>query len=522
MQVHKDYYEENWEKAWWKLYQPLSFTIANKSGESLIGTKSQLTTLCSQAENYGIKVIVDVVSNHLASGGSDARLHSDVKNYESSIYNSNLIHTDYGSNSADTATDTAHIVRGNLGELPDLKTESTVVQNRVLSLLKEYIDCGIDGFRFDAAKHIETPDDGDYASNYWPTILDGATAYATSKGLEAPYYYGEILGSPGNTRSFSYYTKYMHTVDSELSSNVYQGIRDKNISKACSSSYNGGLKGENVVLWGESHDTYSNDWGETYYGNNIDQKIIDKAYAIVSSRQNAASLYLSRPGSGSQIGSVGSTAYKATKIKAINKFHKLFVGANEAISNDNGCFINVRSNNDGKGAMIVNVSDDSTSKNVSINLPNGTYKNLITNQTVNVSSGSLNATFTDGICVLVGNDISDQSVSLSLSYPNQIKYVDTATITVTTDADTVKYSINGGTATTLSGSSFVLPNSLANGAVNIKVTASKGSAVASETITLIKVSQNVYNKNIIFYGLDTSKYYMVYAWTDSRWSSVGD
>ena len=45
--------------------------------------------------------------------------------------------------------------------LPDLNTGSTKVQNYVIGFLKECIDAGADGFRFDAAKHIEVPTDTD-------------------------------------------------------------------------------------------------------------------------------------------------------------------------------------------------------------------------------------------------------------------------------------------------------------------------------------------------------------------------
>ena len=47
---------------WWWLQQPLGFYI----GTSELGTKAEWESLCKEAENYGIKVIVDVVANHLA------------------------------------------------------------------------------------------------------------------------------------------------------------------------------------------------------------------------------------------------------------------------------------------------------------------------------------------------------------------------------------------------------------------------------------------------------------------------
>ena len=59
---------------WYWLYQPLSFTVA-ENGD--LGTADELKTLCEVAEQYGIKVIVDVVANHLA--GDHTNIQDDLK-----------------------------------------------------------------------------------------------------------------------------------------------------------------------------------------------------------------------------------------------------------------------------------------------------------------------------------------------------------------------------------------------------------------------------------------------------------
>ena len=84
VQPPKDYSASYTESSsnWWKLYQPLDLCVA-ESG-SWLGTKGELTEMCAEAETYGIKVIVDIVSNHLASNGSVGTgkftnyLHADV------------------------------------------------------------------------------------------------------------------------------------------------------------------------------------------------------------------------------------------------------------------------------------------------------------------------------------------------------------------------------------------------------------------------------------------------------------
>lgn len=52
------------------MYQPLSLSIC-ENGNSWLGSKSELKALCEEADKYGIKVVVDIVANHLANNGTD-------------------------------------------------------------------------------------------------------------------------------------------------------------------------------------------------------------------------------------------------------------------------------------------------------------------------------------------------------------------------------------------------------------------------------------------------------------------
>ena len=83
------------------------------------------------------------------------------------------------------------------GKLPDLNTGSSKIQNYTVAFMKECIDAGADGFRFDSAKHIETPkDDASYASDFWPNVINAATDYAKESRNIDLYCYGEILNNP--------------------------------------------------------------------------------------------------------------------------------------------------------------------------------------------------------------------------------------------------------------------------------------------------------------------------------------
>ena len=138
---------------WWSLYQPVSFSIATSSS---LGNKEDLKELCEEADKYGIKIVCDIVFNHMATTGKidewgDPEVDPEVETYEPYIYQNRetlFHHIDEPIG----IQNTTHCYNG----LPDLNTGDPYIQERALSLLKECIDVGVDGFRFDAAKHIET------------------------------------------------------------------------------------------------------------------------------------------------------------------------------------------------------------------------------------------------------------------------------------------------------------------------------------------------------------------------------
>lgn len=512
MQPQKDRYNGNWRNEWWKLYQPLGFSVA-QSNQNVLGTKSDITTLCTKANALGIKVVVDIVSNHLA-GGNKTTLNGGVQNYEPTIYSNKLIHT-LGQYADDNNLQS--IVQGNIGDYPDLKTEDTRVQQRVLSLLKEYIDCGISGFRFDAAKHIETPDDGNYASNYWPTILNGATTYATSKGKSAPYYYGEVLYKAGNGRNISSYTKYMSVTDKSQGSRILNWVINKS-SNVPSSSYDIGANGNHVVLWAESHDTYSNDDQET---TNVSVDNIQRAYIIQASRKDASALYLSRPQG--DIGNTGATDYNNNAVAAVNQFKVMMSGESESLSYDNGCFINNRGN---QGAVIVPNNNGSSSIKVKIGgLKNGSYTDLTNNKKYTVNNGEVTVNMSSYASVIVNDNYTPSgstSVTPTIQFTNYKKlYSGTQDITVSVkNANQKTYSINGDHQRVLAPNGIIkLPSTLPEGKVKIEVFAKNGDIAISESITIVK-SSTLVSKDVVVLGVDTSYSYVCWAWKDNgqgRW-----
>lgn len=372
---------------WWKLYQPVSMAIAQKSW---LGSKDDLKSLCAEADKYGIKIICDIVSNHMGNEveTDPNSLSEQVKTYQPDFYTnkSSYFHPDAGS-AGDGSIKS--IVQGHVSACPDLNTGNTNVQNAVISLLKECIDCGVDGFRFDAAKHIETPDDGSYASNYWPNITSAAESYYKQKTGGNLYIYGEILNTCGSGRSYGSYTKYINVTDNRTGDAVLAAVSKGNASTAAKSDYKSGVSASNAVLWAESHDTFEGESGSAGIANTAgvsDENVI-KAWSIVASRKDSTALYFARPGAALMGEAATDTAYKSTAVSEVNKFHNLFVGQSEKLGSSDGVAYVVRGTS---GIVLANCTG--TTKSVSISgtgIADGSYVDTITGNKFTVSGGVL-------------------------------------------------------------------------------------------------------------------------------------
>uniref|UniRef100_UPI0025859DA7 alpha-amylase family glycosyl hydrolase n=1 Tax=uncultured Bifidobacterium sp. TaxID=165187 RepID=UPI0025859DA7 len=157
-----------------------SFNTAGTSiGNSVVGSEDGLKAMTAEAHKYGIRVIVDAVINHFSS---------DWNAIESSWKNTSLFHTKSEGGCGDNGTAINYgnrwqVTHCHLLGLWDLNTENQEVGNRMQGFLKQAVADGVDGFRYDAAKHIELPDEFGTHSPYFDTILDNG----------AQYQYGEVL-----------------------------------------------------------------------------------------------------------------------------------------------------------------------------------------------------------------------------------------------------------------------------------------------------------------------------------------
>ncbi len=387
---------------WWKLYQPLGFTIAN--GDTWLGTKAELTELCRVAEEtYGIKVIVDIVANHLANktgGGGWAQVN---ENIDPELYKEEYFHT-----STDGVNDgsRANMTQNQMG-MPDLNTANEFVQQKVYDLLVECVDCGVDGFRFDAAKHIELPGDTDCGSDFWPTILNGDDTdgdifgirnYAGANNL---FIYGESLSGTGYHEGYENwdtwvdeYISYMALTDSDYGGRIRSASGGTNAGMLGDGRYVRCEDARGNVVWVESHDTYE-DGGSVWL---TDDQII-KAWAIVGARADSTALYFARPNEIMGKASSDNT-WKSTEVAEVNKFKNRYDGMSEYMHSDyNGKVAWVERG--GNGVVISKLDGAGSVYLYVCQMQDGNYKDQVTGNTFTVANGMITGTVGEkGVAVI--------------------------------------------------------------------------------------------------------------------------
>ena len=386
---------KNGGATWWSFYQPLSFSIADNSA---LGKKEELKALCDEAEKYHISIIADIVFNHLANiddnhleNDGTPTVCPDVAEYEPEIYANRNASGDgatfhHNKNATGSGAVTQYYAWGNL---PDLNTANPLVQERSLALLKECIDVGIDGFRLDAAKHIETPTDPQYASDFFPNVISAAKDYYHSKyPNQNLYVYGEILDDPDGGRTINDYLPYIDVTDNKVKSSYVSASIRKDASVLAKTSYSKNCDSSHLVYWAESHDDYTS--GETI----ASTMQVNKVWAMMTARKGGRGLYLARQASRDNIvvGEVGSYLFEQPSVGAVNRFHNRYLNYEENVIASEGLYTCERYNDTDGGAVIVNlltsdIDDEKTSVSFA-KLQDGLYCDQMTGEVVQIKNGT--------------------------------------------------------------------------------------------------------------------------------------
>lgn len=414
---------------WWYHYQPTDYTIGNYQ----LGTETEFAAMCQEAEKYGINIIVDAVVNHCTSDYS--KISNNIKSIPS-FFHTNTSITNWNNRWQVTQ-------RAILG-LWDNNTQNTNVQNYIKNFLKKCVSLGADGFRYDAAKHIELPDDGDYGSNFWPNILDNG----------AKFQYGEVLQD--SISRDSAYANYMSVTASSYGKKLRDNIGNNNLSANTVLSYDINASSDKIVTWVESHDNYANaitDWGTSQWMNDEQIKLL---WGVIGARAGGTPLFFSRPVGGggtswdnrfpeiTKIGDRGSSLFMDDEVAAVNKFRNAMVGENEYLRNPNGDTKVLMIERGTSGAVIINATYSSYSLSSTTNLVNGSYENQTDDNSIfTVSNGTIKGILPARSVIVLMDDIVDNTPSVSIENVKSSFQSDSYTMTLNA-TNTIKatYQIN--------------------------------------------------------------------------------
>ncbi len=395
------------DENWYYVYQPTGTKIGNK----VVGTEDDLKVMTAEAHKYGIRVIVDGVINHFSS---------DWNAIDSDWRSENNFHQAWGI--CDKQENTSHngdridysnrwkVTQCHLLGLWDLNTQNQTVADRMHDYLTRAVEDGVDGFRYDAAKHIELPDEFDTHSPYFDTILSNG----------AQYQYGEVLQGDSGLNAAAYpalFDKYSSNGGGNTGSKYGGAVRAAINSGSMNAQSLRNLQGDGVrdnqlVTWVESHDNYANKEVDTEIGKvgvstRISADKIRKGWAIIASRAGGAPLFFNRPvGSGgtnnnqfaerTTLGMAGDDEWKHPEVTWVNKFRNAMEGSPENMQNcqgDNSCLMIERGIGDGSpdnnGVVVVNSGGDKDLNGISTTLDDGQYKDQVNGGQITVSGGKI-------------------------------------------------------------------------------------------------------------------------------------
>jgi alpha-amylase len=149
---------------WWDIYQPTAYDL-----NSRMGNRAQFVSMVQTCHAAGVKVYVDAVVNHMTGvnqasttsyGGST---FTNTYSYPSAGYTPPDFHS-YPANCPESDNQIhdwdsqAEVQECQLVSLADLNTETDHVRSTIAGYLNDLLAIGVDGFRVDAAKHINPAD----------------------------------------------------------------------------------------------------------------------------------------------------------------------------------------------------------------------------------------------------------------------------------------------------------------------------------------------------------------------------
>ena len=454
----------NWYLNWYYIYQPINTTIGNY----ILGSEDEFKEMCNIAHQYGVRVIVDAVANHFTS---------DWEVIDPSWQNKEYFHPQAPINDYNDREDcTQHTLTG----LWDLNTQNGEVAQRMAEFYRKVVADGADGFRYDAAKHIELTNEFG-GSQYWNTILPNG----------AQYQYGEVLQDK-NVRETDYAAMFNDSsingggvTASDYGQEMRNSMNDRSVNTRFFTDFRLNAPVNQLVTWIESHDNYCDRQSEKFT-----EQQVRTAWATMNARGKAMTLFFNRPyASGgtqewfsekSKIGDVGSDDWKQPGVVASNHFRNAMVGNDENIQNCGGdhCVMVERFKSDGNASndgVLVATTDRGSQDlaGMSTKLDNGTYKDEVSGSTITVSGGKITSGSVDAntVAAFYTPKVDTTPISSAEAMPNKGDFEDSKDITLRSfNMANASYTTSEGASGSFKDGDIITIGAASAGGVDVTVT----------------------------------------------------
>jgi alpha-amylase len=199
---------------WWTSYQPVSYKIAGR-----LGDRTAFRNMVNTCHAAGVKVVVDTVINHMSAGSGTGTGGSSYGKYTYPGLYASSDFDDCISRISDYR-DRWNVQHCELVGLSDLDTGENYVRGAIAGYLNDLLSLGVDGFRIDAAKHMDAADLANIKSRlsnpsvYWKQeVIHGSgeavqpTEY-TSNGDVQEFRYAYDLKRVFNNENLAYLKNY--------------------------------------------------------------------------------------------------------------------------------------------------------------------------------------------------------------------------------------------------------------------------------------------------------------------------
>ena len=232
---------------WWTRYQPVSYKIQSRSGN-----ETEFKDMTSRCAKAGVSIIADAVINHMAEAPSSGESQGiagtsfNGRSFEPYDYDPSNTHHYDGNDNANCVInnydDQNNVQQCDLDGLVDLDTENPQVQDIIANYISNLHKLGADGYRVDAAKHIN--------ANSLSAIISKAPSI---------YHFQEVISGQNEAVTPEMYTPYGDVTEFDYGINLWKVFQADSSQQASSLSNFGEAWGmidsDKAVTFTDNHDT---------------------------------------------------------------------------------------------------------------------------------------------------------------------------------------------------------------------------------------------------------------------------